>query len=115
MSQGSFLIKNKDACFQLSDSQQKLHICLFEAFKLVFDTNCKISTEKGLYNQFAVSSKDDIQKVINFFSFSGLEPLLGSKGKQYLDWLDHLCNSTRYSNLKLPVSLTTFPNANLAL
>ena len=62
MSEGSFFVKhNKDGCFQL---KQRLHITLFEAFKLIFDTNCKISTEKGLYNQFGVSSKADIQRVI---------------------------------------------------
>ena len=71
----------------------------------MFNTNRKISTEKGIYNQFAVSSKDDIQIVINFFSFSGFHPLIGLKGIQYLNWLDDLCNSTRYSNLKFTVSL----------
>jgi len=38
--------------------------------ELVFETSRKIDTEKGLYNQFSVSSKADIQKVINFFSRS---------------------------------------------
>jgi hypothetical protein len=47
---------------------------LFEAFKLVFETTRKIDTEKGLYNQFSVSSKADIQKVIDFFSFSCSAP-----------------------------------------
>jgi hypothetical protein len=82
MSEGSFFVKaNNDGCFQL---KQRIHINLFEAFKLVFDTNRKIETEKGLYNQFGVSSKSDIQKVINFFSFSGLHPLVGLKGIQYI-------------------------------
>lgn len=98
MSEGSFFVKaNNDGCFQL---KQRIHINLFEAFKLVFDTNRKIAlassfrrkedwgcfaeTEKGLYNQFGVSSKSDIQKVINFFSFSGLHPLVGLKGIQYI-------------------------------
>jgi hypothetical protein len=72
---------NNDGCFQI---KQRIHVLLFEAFKLVFDTNRKIDTEKGLYNQFAVSSKADIQRVINFFSFSGLHPLIGLKNIQYL-------------------------------
>ena len=81
MSEGSFFMKtNKDGCFQL---KQRLHKNLFEAFKLLFETNRKINTEKGLYCQFGVSSKQDIQKVINFFSFSGLHPLLGLKNIQY--------------------------------
>lgn len=67
MSEGSFFIKsNNDGCFQL---KQRVHIMLFEAFKLVFETNRKIEIEKALYSQFSVSSKADIQKVINFFLF----------------------------------------------
>lgn len=82
MSEGSFFVKsNNDGCFQL---KQRIHSNLFEALKLIFDTNRKIETEKGLYNQFSVSSKSDIQKVINFFSFLGLHPLVGSKGIQYM-------------------------------
>ena len=82
MSEGSFFIKkNNEACFQL---KQTVHINLFESFKLVFDTNRKLGVENGLYHQFSVSSIVDIQKVINFFSFSGLHPLIGLKGIQYL-------------------------------
>lgn len=82
MSEGSFLVKsNNDGCFQL---KQRIHTNLFESFKLVFDTNRKLEVNKELYNQFGVSSKADIQKVINFFSFSGLHPLVGLKYIQYL-------------------------------
>ncbi|CAG8982038.1 hypothetical protein HYALB_00013782 [Hymenoscyphus albidus] len=62
----------------------RIHVLLFEAFKLVFNTNRKIDTEKGLYNQFSVCSKADIQTVINFFSFKGFHPLIGLKSLQYL-------------------------------
>jgi len=76
MAEGYFFYKkNKDGCFQL---KQKAHVLLFEAFKLVFDTNRKINSEKRLYNQFVISSKADIQIVINFFSFSGFHPLIFS-------------------------------------
>ena len=41
MSEGSFFVKrNNDGCFQL---KQRLHANLFEAFKLVFNTNRKVS------------------------------------------------------------------------
>jgi hypothetical protein len=100
MAEGSFLVKiNNDRCFQL---KQRLHVQLFEAFKLIFNTNRKILIEKEKYNQFSVSSKTDIQKVINFFSFSGYHPLIGLKGIQYLNWLTGLRNSSRYSNLNFP-------------
>jgi hypothetical protein len=72
---------NKDGCFQI---KQRIHQELFEAFKLLFDTNRKIGIEKEKYAQFSVSSKNDIQKVIDFFSFSGLHPLTGLKNIQYL-------------------------------
>ena len=100
LSEGSFFMKsNNDGCFIL---KQRVHTNLFESFKLVFNTNRKIEANKGLYNQFGVSSKTDIQKVINFFSFSGLHPLVGLKYIQYLKWLDVLSNSFRYKNLNFP-------------
>jgi hypothetical protein len=100
MADGSFYVKNNnDACYSL---KQRVHSMLFEAFKLVFETNRKIGIEKGIYNQFSVSSKADIQRVINFFSFSGYHPLVGLKGIQYLKWLTVLRNSSRYCNLKFP-------------
>jgi hypothetical protein len=79
--EGSFFIKeNNDGCFQL---KQRIHSELFEAFKLLFDSERKIYIEKNKYAQFSVSSKKDVQKVINFFSFSGLHPLIGLKSVQY--------------------------------
>ena len=100
MSQGSFFVKkNNDACFQL---KQGVHVMLFEAFKLVLYTNRKIDTESGLYNQFSVRCKADVQRVINFFSFSGFHPLIGLKGIQYLNWLTVIRNISRYANLNFP-------------
>lgn len=100
MSEGSFFVKsNNDGCFQL---KQRLHVMLFEAFNLVFNTSRKIDTEKGIYNQFSVCYEAYIQTVINFFSFPGLHPLIGLKGVQYYKWLISLRNSSRYSNLNYP-------------
>ena len=98
-SEGSFFIKsNNDGCFQL---KQRIHSNLFEAFKLIFDTNRKIDTTNN-YSQFGVSSKSDIQKVINLFSFSGLHPLIGLKYIQYIKWLKNLRESSRYKSLNYP-------------
>ena len=86
-SEGSFFIKsNNDGCFQL---KQRIHTNLFEAFKLVFNTKRKIDTTNG-FNQFGVSSKSDIQTVINFFSFEGLHPLTGKTLFDYLKWVEAL-------------------------
>lgn len=98
-SEGSFFIKsNNDGCFQL---KQRIHTNLFEAFKLVFKTNRKIDTTYN-FNQFGVSSKSDVQTVINLFSFEGLHPLVGLKYIQYIKWLNNLQNSIRYSKLHYP-------------
>ena len=98
-SEGSFFIKsNNEGCFQL---KQRIHYNLFEAFKLIFDTNRKMDITNN-YNQFGVSSKSDIQKVINYFSFSGLHPLIGLKYIQYVNWLNNLRESSRYSSLNYP-------------
>jgi len=86
MSEGSFFIKtNNGGCFKL---KQRIHTCLFEAFKSLFNTNRKIEVEKGLYNQIGVSSNKNVQKIIDFFSFSGLHPLVGRRLIEYLNWLD---------------------------
>ena len=101
--EGSFCMKkNNDGCFQL---KQRIHLQLFEAFKLLFNTKRNNSIEMDRYIQFSVSSKTDIQTVINFFSFLGLHPLIGLKNIQYFKWLRSLQNSIRYKNLNFP-SLT---------
>jgi hypothetical protein len=84
--------------------KQRIHINLFEAFRLLFNTKRNISIEKATlkYAQFSVSSKLDIQNVINFFSFSGLHPLIGLKNIQYFKWISSLQNSSRYKNLNFP-------------
>ena len=62
--------------------------------------------ENNKYNQFCVSSKADIQKVINFFfifsQLAGAHPLIGLKRIQYLKWLNNLQISSRYNNLNFP-------------
>jgi hypothetical protein len=98
--EGSFFIKaNNEGCFQL---KQRIHVQLFEAFKVLFETNPNSGIEKDRFAQFSVSSKKDIQKVIDFFSFSGLHPLIGLKSIQYFKWLTDLRNSFQYRNLNFP-------------
>ena len=75
---------------------------MFDAFKLLFETCRKTGTENDRFFQLSVSSKKDIQTVINFFSFSGLHPLTGLKYIQYINWLNKLKISTRYKNLNFP-------------
>lgn len=100
VAEGSFFIKsNNDGCFQI---KQKMHFELFEAFKIVFNTNRKVTIDRLGNSQFGVSSKADVQTVINFFSFSGLHPLVGVKLISYTKWIADLSKSTRYKDLKFP-------------
>lgn len=88
VAEGSFVIKKSGYhSFQIN---QSIHTNLFNTFKCIFDTKRKIYIEQSKYNQFSVSSKVDIEKVIKFFSYSGLHPLVGLKNIQYLKWLEAL-------------------------
>lgn len=93
--EGSFLFKvNGDACFQLS---QRLHLTLFEAIKLVFKTHRRIGTELGKYHRLSMSSKADIQSVIDFFTQH--DTLMGHKLSQYNTWIMGLRQHPRYHKL----------------
>jgi len=65
IAEGSFFTKNNlDSCFQL---KQRIHKELFIAFNLLFDSSKKITIDQNKYAQLSLSSKKDIQAVINFF------------------------------------------------
>lgn len=98
IAEGSFFVKiNLDACFEI---RQRSHPELFLAFNLLFKSSRKIGIEQGKYAKFSVSSKANIQEVMNFFSFTSNPPLIGTKLQQYLNWLENLKASKRYKNLK---------------
>lgn len=114
VAEGSFLVKaNGEACFQL---KQRPHPVLFAAFQLVFKTRRKITVEfaanangassnNGVrvaeYHQFAISSKNDVQTVVNFFNDPAHNPyLMGAKRKKYYAWLAYLQQSKQYQNVQ---------------
>lgn len=102
MADGTFIIKNnKDACYQIT---QKVDIPLFEALYLLLNNNTKkIYLHTGnKYGILNLSSIKDIQEVINFFSFNGNYPLIGSKLIQYEKWIKYLKESYRYKDLNFP-------------
>lgn len=108
IAKGSFIIKkNKDGCFQLKQSNLDSEV-LFLSFNFIFNSNKKFYIEENKegnqFYQFSLSSKKDIQNVINFFSFSGNYPLQGNKLLQYEMWLEKLKNSKKYGDLKFPNS-----------
>ncbi len=100
MAEGSFLIKkNKDICFQL---KQKYNLELFINISNYFNTSRKLNISNNKFIQFNVSSKNDIQNIINFYSFSNNHPLLGNKLISYNKWLLAIKNSVRYKELNIP-------------
>nr|AEY71975.2 putative LAGLIDADG 1 endonuclease [Magnusiomyces magnusii] len=98
MANGSFFIKgNKDACYQIS----QMHHNLLLAIKGLL--NFGINPTPGDYSNLGlVSSIKDIQKVIDFFSFSGNWPIFGHKQQQYAIWIASLRESKRYKHLRFP-------------
>ena len=111
------------------------------AFRILFNTKVKIDTSapaarsaagvsgrggkaapgEGNYDKFAVSSVNDIQKVVEFFSLQGrraapgplssdksrlgasnLHPLVGYKLTQYNNWIEEIRKNPRYKNVELP-------------
>ncbi len=92
------LKSNGDFCFSL---KQRSHLILFEAFKIIFQSKVKIYDD-NYYSMFVVSSKNDIQTVVNFFSDSKIHPLLGNKLIQYKNWLEGLKKSSRYCTINFP-------------
>lgn len=101
IAEGSFIIKkNEDICFQL---KQKYNFELFKDITKLLNTTRKLTINKDKYVQFSVSSKRDIQNIINFFSFSNNHPLLGRKLISYNYWLSKMKESSRYNNLNIPL------------
>uniref|UniRef100_UPI002A8415F3 LAGLIDADG endonuclease n=1 Tax=Saccharomycopsis fibuligera TaxID=4944 RepID=UPI002A8415F3 len=97
MAEGSFLVKkNTDICYQL---KQKYNFELFNCIRKVFNMSKGMSINKNKYMQFSVSSKKDMQKIINFFNHENAQPLLGSKTISYKKWMMELQHSNRYKNL----------------
>ena len=87
---------------QQKELTQRAHYTLFEAFKLVFNTKTVIGGNNTPYMKYQVSSVRDLEKVVNFFSFSELHPLVGYKGLQYNKWIDAMRTISRFSAIKLP-------------
>lgn len=93
---GSFGIKNDGTGFY--QLEKRIQLNLFEAIQLLFNNK---NNNKDM--QLTITSKSEIQKVINFFSFEGNHPLVGYKHINYLNWLNNLKRSIRYSNLTYPI------------
>lgn len=104
MAEGSFGIKtNGSAFFQIKQKGKEN----YEIIKAICLTIAKreakpIKADSADCYQLTLSSKTDIQKVIDFFSFSVNHSLFGYKLKQYNLWLASLKIHNRYKNLNYP-------------
>lgn len=49
-----------------------------------------------------IGAKEDVQKIVDFFSFDNHHPLIGFKKDSYDIWLNSLKESDRYKDLRLP-------------
>lgn len=102
MAEGSFIKKNnpsKDMSYQL---KQKYNFELFKDIKKVFKINKGLSINKNKYIQLSITSKKDIQTVINFFN---TYTLLGNKYYQYNKWLLDLKSNSRYKDLNIKINI----------
>lgn len=100
IAEGSFYKKSSGEFF--FSVRQRTHHILFIAFSVIFDTSRKIDISSIGYSQFTVSSVKDLGKVISFFSFSNVHPLVGYKKSQYIEWVNEIRNTYRFRKVKLP-------------
>ena len=104
MAEGSFGIKNNGSAFYQIKQKGKENYEIIKAICLTI-TKREATPIKADFSdcyQLTLSSRVDIQKVINFFSFSVNHSLLGYKLKQYNIWIASLKVSSRYKNLNYP-------------
>lgn len=104
IAEGSFIVKsNNSASFQIRQTG-------IEAYEII-KTICIIITKKKAniikpdnFNsyQLTLTSRKDIQNVINFFSSPLNNELKGYKLIQYKDWLEKLRKLKRYQELNIP-------------
>jgi hypothetical protein len=102
IAEGSFFLKTNGSYFYqikqkgLNNSEILKAICLTITGREAYP----MKADKADAYQLSLSSINDIQKVINFFSDPNNHSLLGYKLKQYEEWLQNLKGSKRYGNIK---------------
>ena len=111
IAEGSFIKKkNNDLCFKL---KQKYNLILFSNILAYFGTSQKLNINKKIYVEYSLSSKKDVQKIVNFFSYNDFinhpnidkYPTVNFRGlklESYNKWLIHIKESNRYKNIILP-------------
>ena len=104
MAEGSFGTKANGSAFYSIKQKSIENFPIIRAIEFLICSEIKkvINPDKADCYQLALSSKEDIQKTINFFSSTDHFPLMGYKASQYKTWLNNLKASKRYSSLNFP-------------
>jgi hypothetical protein len=105
MAEGSFGMKCNGSAFYSIRQTGLFNLPLIQAiqFILLGELKSEIKPDNQNSYQIAMTSRANIQKIIDFFSFSNHHPLLGYKFVQYQKFISYLKISKRYSKLNLPL------------
>jgi hypothetical protein len=102
VAEGSFGVRaNGSAFYQIRQTGEE-HLDIIKAICLMITGREAKPIKADSVNsyQLTLSSKVDVQKVVDFFSSPNNHPLCGHKLNQYTIWLTALKNSSRYVQIK---------------
>nr|QCQ69145.1 LAGLIDADG endonuclease [Powellomyces hirtus] len=104
IAEGSFSMKaNGDGFYSIRQTGAlNLEVIKAIQFLLLGELRSKIKPDSANSYKLHISARADVQLVINFFSFSGLHPLIGNKASQYNIWIGRFKLSSRYGHLNFP-------------
>ena len=98
VAEGSFGVKTRgDAFFQIKQKGIENYNLIKAISLLIVNREPNIKADYTNSYQLTLSSKADVQQVVNFFSKS--DDLYGYKLIQYKEWLAYLKTSNRYKNI----------------
>lgn len=103
IAEGSFFFKaNGSAYYQIKQKGIENYAIIKAICLLIADREAKaIKADSADCYQLSLSSRIDVQKVVDFFSSPDNHPLYGYKLEQYNLWLLSLKRSSRYKNIKI--------------
>jgi len=107
MAEGSFFIKIDNSCCYNIRQTGIINLPLMNAIQFILLGKIKfiLKPDSSDSYQLSLSSINDIQQVVNFFSFyiwGKSNPLKGYKGIQYVKWINIIKVTKRYKNVNLP-------------
>jgi hypothetical protein len=102
MAEGCFSQKNDGSIFYSIKQTGIENYPIIKAICLkLVNRNINIKPDSQNSYQLTLASRADIQKVVNFFSFSDNHPLIGYKLSQYNIFLQKIKESNRYKDVNV--------------